>query len=298
MIPGIEHRRIRSSDGTEIAYQIRGSGPTIVLANGLGGSYFAFCHIYQALGENYRIICWDYRGIYRSQAPTDRGKLRIEDSVTDLEQILQAESVERAVFIGWSMGVQVNFEFHRRNASMMDALVVINGVSGKPFETVLHSGGLGKRAIPYLLKVIQWQSSLTGKVVRKATGWRGGIRILKTLGLASKHLDEQVFQKVCEEFGTLDWDLYCELFQNLGKHDASEQVSRVDMPTLIITGDRDYLTPPQTARAMAQTIEGSRLVQVHGGTHYIPVEFPDVVTGELRAFLSEIPLYAENCSSQ
>lgn len=40
MVPGLEHRRIAAGDGTQLAYQVRGEGPAVVLANGLGGTYY------------------------------------------------------------------------------------------------------------------------------------------------------------------------------------------------------------------------------------------------------------------
>ena len=77
MIPGLEHKRFRSFDGTEIAYQARGDGPCVVLANGLGGTFEAFRHIFATLGTRYRVLCWDYRGMYRSARPRDFGTLAV-----------------------------------------------------------------------------------------------------------------------------------------------------------------------------------------------------------------------------
>ena len=82
MVPGIQHRRVASFDGTELAYQVRGEGPAVVLANGLGGSYEAFRHIYAELGERFKILCWDYRGIFGSAAPADPATLGSSTSVT------------------------------------------------------------------------------------------------------------------------------------------------------------------------------------------------------------------------
>src|SRR3569623_3517701 len=72
MVPGIQLGLIAARDGTRIGYQVRGEGPAVVLANGLGGTYLAIRYLYAALGA-YKTICWDYRGLYTSgpaSAPT------------------------------------------------------------------------------------------------------------------------------------------------------------------------------------------------------------------------------------
>src|SRR6185503_11785474 len=52
-------------DETEVAIQLRGpaGAPAVVLCNGLGGTFEAFRYVYETLGEHYRIVCWDYRGL-------------------------------------------------------------------------------------------------------------------------------------------------------------------------------------------------------------------------------------------
>src|SRR4029079_18878730 len=59
----LNQREVRARDGTRIGYQVRGEGPCVVLANGLGGTYITFKHLYETLGD-YKTICWDYRGLY------------------------------------------------------------------------------------------------------------------------------------------------------------------------------------------------------------------------------------------
>ena len=117
MVPGLVHKSFVSFDGTRIAYQLRGpvGAPTVVLANGLGGTFEAFRHVYGALGEHYRILCWDYRGLYRSERPRDLATLSIASHCRDLSALLDHEQIGEAVFLGWSMGVQVNFEFFRNH---------------------------------------------------------------------------------------------------------------------------------------------------------------------------------------
>jgi pimeloyl-ACP methyl ester carboxylesterase len=290
MVPGLEHRRLRSFDGTEIAYQVRGRGPVVVLANGLGGFYEAYKPIYDALGERYRIVCWDYRGIFRSQVPRDRSTLAVPFHCDDLERILDHEGIDRAVFIGWSMGVQVNFEFFRKRRDRMDALVAIGGTFGSPFSSVLSSR-MVQYAIPSVLRAIRAQAPLVNHATRTLAGWNGIIPTIKRLGIVSPDLDDAAFREVLAGFATVDWRVYSHALTLLGTHDARDVLPQIDMPALIMAGDRDLLVPPVIAEQTHRAIPGSRLVMVEGGTHYALMEYPKVFGQELLAFLAQVPGY-------
>ena len=71
MVPGIQQRHRVTRDGTRIGYQVRGDGPCIVFANGLGGTYITFRYLYDAIDTGYKAICWDYRGLYSSGVSAD-----------------------------------------------------------------------------------------------------------------------------------------------------------------------------------------------------------------------------------
>jgi 3-oxoadipate enol-lactonase len=62
----------------------------------------------------------------------------------------------------------------------------------------------------------------------------------------------------------------------------------VGLPSLVIVGQEDTLTPPDRARAMAQAIPGARLEIIPGAGHLPSVEQPAAVTRSLREFLSSL----------
>jgi pimeloyl-ACP methyl ester carboxylesterase len=293
MIPGLVHRSFASFDGTRIAYQVRGpeGAPVVVLANGLGGTFEAFRHIYRALGDRYRILCWDYRGLYRSARPRDLGTLTIPSHCRDLEALLAHEGVEHGVFIGWSMGVQVNFEYFREHRHRVRAIVAINGTYGTPFRTAMASR-LTRYVIPPLLQLMRAQASLVSRVSHRAVAWDGLVPLIVRTGLASPNIDTDAMRDVAGDFKTLDFALYATQLERLGEHDARDVLPSIDVPTLIITGDKDLMTPLFTARKMNRLVAGSRLIVLEGGSHYTPIEFPHEIGGEVQRFVQTIPGYA------
>lgn len=284
---GIEQRRITSFDGTSIAYQVRGDGPAIVLSNGLGGSFAAWRHQYSLFGPHYKVLSWDYRGLYRSARPASLGALSVPDQVRDLELVLAAEGVERAVFVGWSMGVQVNFEYYRRRPDQFAGLVVLNGTFGRPFETAFGAPGV-RLLIPLLLSAMRRGAPLVEQGARAAVGWNGLIPAIQRLGLVSHTLDHQVFHDLAKEFSSLDFEVYAETMRFLGQHDAEDVLGRIAVPTLVLTGSKDVMTPVKTARRMIEAIPRAELVVLKGGTHYTAVEFPDLVNQHLRRYLGQL----------
>jgi pimeloyl-ACP methyl ester carboxylesterase len=289
---GVTQREVIARDGTRLGYQVRGSGPCVVLANGLGGQYIAFRYLYDALGA-YKVICWDYRGLYTSGVPSDRRANTVAHQVDDLTTILEAEGVQDFVLVGWSMGVQVGFESIRHHPGRVRGLLAINGTYGRAFQTVLGSRLVG-RTIPMLLRLVKAQAALAAVATKRLAGSDAMISAMKRTGLVSRTIDIEIFRAVAAGFQSIDWAIYSDLLNRLDEHDAEEVLARVTVPVTIITGDKDLMTPPATAEHMHRTIRGSRLVVIEGGTHYTPVEYPSVIVEELGRLLDRIPGWERN----
>lgn len=284
---GVEQRYLVTRDGTRIGYQVRGEGPCVVLANGLGGRYIAFRYLYDALG-GYRTLCWDYRGLYTSDAPRDPAANTVGHQVEDLVDILDREGIDGAVIVGWSMGVQVGFEAIRRYPARVRGMLAINGTYGRAFRTVMGSRLVG-RTIPMLLRLVKAQAALAGLATKRIAGSDALIAAMKRVGLVSQTIDLEIFRAVAAGFQTIDWRIYSDLLSRLDEHDAEDVLPSIRVPISIVTGDRDLMTPPSTAEHMHRTIAGSRMVVIEGGTHYTPVEYPSVIVDELGRLLDRVP---------
>ena len=285
--PEVQHKTVISFDGTAIAYQVCGEGPAVVLANGLGGTYSTYRHQYAMLGQGYKIISWDYRGLFRSGRPPSLENMTMSDQVRDLEAVLEAEETSRALFIGWSMGVQFNFEYYRDHADQFAGLVVLDGVAAAPFESAFP-GLPVKQLVPIIVAAMKLGAPAIGPVAGVVTRAPGLLCLFKLTGLAARGLDPDVFNDLTQEYATIDFEAYGETLARLGEHDASDVLPGISVPTLIITGTKDFFTPIDAIRSMSRTIPDAELVLVEGGTHYTAVEFPAEVNAEILAYLKKI----------
>ncbi len=290
MLDALQKRRLTSFDGTELCYYTGGSGPAVVLANGLGGPLGSYRHVLAELGADYKILSWDYRGLYGSGRPPQRDALSMDHHIRDMEVIMAEEGVDEAIVVGWSMGVQVGFEFYRRHPDQVAALVMLCGVAGAPFKTVPGGPAAGSLISP-LMQLGKRNSRALQVLSRRVGNWKGLVPLLQKAGFVAGSLDMDVFRQIVQDFAAMDMEIYCETLRQLGRHDARDVPKSVEVPTLLIAGERDLLTPLQVSERIHSEIDDCRLVVVKGGTHYTPVEFPDQVRSELNTFLRRVAGY-------
>lgn len=288
----IDTRRAISLDGTEIAYHVTASpapgAPVVVLANGLGGAYPAWRGQIDYLSDRYRFITWDYRGLYASRRPSpdDADAYAIPKHVEDLSAILALEGVTKASLVGWSMGVQVVLEAYRRLPSLASNLVLINGTFGRPLDTLSPLPAM-KAVLPSLVELARKVHGVATQMTRRATAQPETAAWFKRAGLIGPTLDDAVFAELVRHFGELDMEPFFRNLHAIGVHDAEAVLDTIDVPTLVITGDRDIMTPRALAQQMARRIPHAEILVVRGGTHYTCVEFPELVNLRLERFYEE-----------
>ena len=285
--PSPAEHRVVAPDGTELAWHdLEGDGPPILLCNGLGGSWMSWTHQIRYFQDRHRFVSWDYRGLYRSGPPPTPDAVTIEDHQRDALAVMDAAGVERAALIGWSMGVQVALEMFRRHPERVSHLVLVNGVSGQVWSTVLNLGIMGD-VLPPVIRSIGAMPRLAEAITRRLVSMPETITWAKRIGLAARTLDDAIFQELAGSFAELDMQLYMRTLEKLGEHDASEILPQIDVPTLVIAGDRDLFTPRSQAERMARRIPGAEIMVVPGGTHYVAVEYPELVNLRIEKFFRE-----------
>lgn len=280
--------QVVARDGTRLAAYESGlaNGPALVLCNGLGGNFGTWRPLAEHFASAWRIVSWDYRGLFGSGAPHDPEAYGIDRHCDDLEDVLAFAGVDSAVFVGWSMGVQVAFEFYRRRPEAFRALVQINGTHGRPFETAFRSGWM-RSVAPSMLAAMAHASPLFATLGPLVVATRYPLALAKIVGLASPTLDESVFLQLAREYVRLDFGAYSRIFRALGDHDTRDVLPTIAVPTLLITGEHDLFTPVELSQRMADEIPGAELMVVRGGTHYTPIEYPMVVNLRIAKFLRE-----------
>jgi 3-oxoadipate enol-lactonase len=291
-----EERRIVTSDGTGIAYEVLGTGEkTVVLANGLGGRLYAWTPFIEAFWSEYRIITWDYRGLFASDSPKSKRKLSVVHHVDDIMAILEAEKVERAVFVGWSMGVQVSLDVAASFPERVAGLVLLNGTHGH----VLSTGFQPLVSIPFLPKrlhaLLEWLqdhdevAQQLARLTRLAEipMWLGfrltaGARVGELTPLLARYMDDVLGPSFTN---------YLRLFQELDAHSTYHLLRHIEAPALVIAGMLDVLTPPYQSADIARRMPHAAYIRLWRSSHFSMLERPEVVIPAIRRFLDDRAKY-------
>jgi pimeloyl-ACP methyl ester carboxylesterase len=290
-VEGIEPRRLRSRDGTRLAYYAGGAeeGVALVFCGGLGGGIRVWQPLIERFARRFRLLAWDYRGLYAS-GPSRRRAYGIEHHARDLRQLLDHEGIEAPVLLGWSMGVQVMLEAHRDDPELARGLVAVHGTSGRPLQTAFGSDVM-ERILPPLSLVMRGAgrrlASAAPGLARSRLVAGSFVWASQRLGWMAPAIDLERFQDVAAEWLGLDLGVYAEIFQRMGEHDASDLLAAIRAPALVIAGGRDRFTPSSTARAMAAAMPAAQLELLPDATHFGLIEYPDQIASAVERFLSE-----------
>ena len=203
MLDVLQKRRLTSFDGTDLCYYTAGSGPAVVLANGLGGPVASYRHVLAELGPEYQILSWDYRGLYGSGRPNDHRAVSMDHHIRDMEMLMAAEGIDEAIVVGWSMGVQVGFEFYRRHPDQVAGMVMLCGVAGAPFSTV-PGGPLAGSLISPLMQLGKRNARTLQGLSRRVGKWQGLVPLMQKAGFVAGSLDMDVFRDIVEDFAAME----------------------------------------------------------------------------------------------
>lgn len=274
---------IERPDGTQICWYVSGArGPVVLFANGLGGPVSALRPYIDHFAASRRVVTWDYRGLYASRLGPGAG-LDMGTHAGDAAAIAEALGEPIDTYVGWSMGVQVGLELFRQAPESVKRLVLMNGTAGRPFDGVFPPAG--PRVLGGLVQAARRLSFLAPSVVRTLRAAPRADVVLKRLGFIADEFSSELYREVLLDFESLDFDVYFRLLAALGDHDAAQVLPTVTIPTLVIAGAKDRITPPHLARRLARDIPGAETFTLSGASHYAAAEYPELVITRIAAFM-------------
>ncbi len=281
---------ISSADGTPIYYSrgepARGSGKAdVVLTDGIGCDGYVWKYLRRSLGRDYRTLHWNYRGHGRTPPPRDESRVSIADLADDLADVLDDAGVERAILFGHSMGVQVTLETYRRHRERVSAMVLMCGAPGSPLGTFKGSSA-GARVLPVLRSLVKRAPRAWGSVWRAAFPTNLSMYLATRLEVNGRYLEREDFMPYLEGIARVDVELFLAMLAEAQRHDARSLLPAIDVPVLIVAGDRDGFTPASLSHAMHEAIPDAELLVIARGSHTAPLERPHLVDETVADFLT------------
>ncbi len=223
----------------------------------------------RALGDRFRLIALDLKGFGRSDAPAGRANYSMDSYARELKAVLDDVGAPQATIVGLSLGGYIAFAFLRLFPEAVDRLVLadtraeadapeaIDKRSGQQ-EQVEHEGTAGLiEAMPNALLGEKTRANkpdvvdeLRRLMDNQPSGYIGALEAMKT------------------------------------RPDSTGDLAGIGVPTLIMVGEEDALTPPEFSRSMHEAVGGSRLVVIPEAGHISNLEAPDAFNGALAEFLA------------
>lgn len=260
-------RRI-AVNGVNLAVDVRGQGPAVLFIHGYPLDHTVWEHQLAHLDGCMRVAP-DLRGMGQSDAP-DLG-YSMATYAEDLLALLNTLGVDRAVLCGVSMGGYVAFEMLRRARERVRALVLMNTRA----EADTPEGRKARDAAAAQARE-GGAESIAASMLPKM--------LARTAPAENPGLAERI--RVMME-GTPVSGILGALSALRDRPDSTALLPRLNgLPTLVIVGDDDQITPRERAQAMAEAIPGARLSVLPGAGHLSPVERPEEVTGLMAEFLA------------
>jgi 3-oxoadipate enol-lactonase len=250
----------------ELHAEVSGTGEAVLLAHAIGCDLRMWDELAPVLASRWRVIRFDARGHGRSPVP--RRPYSMSELAADALAVLDRLGVERAHWVGLSMGGMIGQAFALAHGERLGRLVLANTTS---------SYGPEGRAM--------WEAR--AKAVAE-----GGVAAVKDLAMTRYFSDDfrarhpEVVARVGARFLETPAEGYigcCDAIRDL---DFTAQLARIRARTLVIAGEKDAGTPPAMSEAIASRIPGARLTAIPGAAHLSAIEAPTAFNALVRDFLA------------
>lgn len=274
-------------DGTSLlGWHNNGRGPTVIVSNGLGVPPEAWPRLLDP-DCGYRVFGWNHRGVMGSDRPADIDRVRVEDHADDALALMDHLNVDRALFIAWSIGVNVSFEVAHRHQERVAGMLMCAGVPGATLESAFAPLLIPKP----LRKPLSLAIAKTGKtvggplnaLVRIVPKGRPLADVLRHTHLIMPWARTEDLVPWLEAFAQHDFAWYFHLFPLAGEHERIDP-GFIECPITVAAGGFDTLTSMRDVVSFAEAIDHAEVHVLHG-THLIPLEFPDEIMSMLDGVL-------------
>ncbi|MEZ4588498.1 MAG: alpha/beta hydrolase [Gemmatimonadales bacterium] len=272
---------ITTADGTEIYYKDWGAGRPVVFSHGwplCSDSWEA--QMFHLASNGFRAVAHDRRGHGRSSQPWSGNEM--DTYADDLAAVIETLDLRDALLVGFSTGGgEVARYVGRHGTSRVAGVALVSAVPPLMLRTRSNPGGLPIDGFDGLRRAsIADRSTLYRELAAGpffgynrpgATPSQGIIDAFWLQGMMAGHKSAYDCIKAFSET------------------DFTEDLAKIDVPTLVIHGDDDQIVPIDAAgRASAKLVRGARLVVYEGAPHGITDTHKDRLNADLLAFAQEV----------
>jgi pimeloyl-ACP methyl ester carboxylesterase len=254
-------------DGLRIGYERAGAGPPLVLLHGyVGDGRATWWRQIDDLCDEFTVVAWDAPGAGRSSDPPE--SFRLGDYADRLARFIETLALGRPHVVGLSFGGGLALELYRRHPAVPRTLVLASAYAGwagslapaeveRRLQQVLRLADLAPERFVGELAPTLFSDSAPADVV---AGFIANVSGFHPAGLRA-------------------------MARSIAEADLRDVLPVIDVPTLLLYGERDVRAPREVAEELHAAIAASRLVVLPGIGHLCNLEAAERFDAEVRGFV-------------
>lgn len=249
----------------------QGSGPPLLLVHGFPLDHTMWRHQITHFQGTHRVIAPDLRGF--GQTAVSPGTVTMQQHADDLAALLPLLSENRPVILcGLSMGGYIAWQFVERHRSKLAALVVCD-----------------TKAAPDTPEAKKMRLESAEKLEREGTAFLANNMLPRLFGDELANDPRPFVEETAAVILRTDPRGAAAAQRGMAERvDYRPRLASIDVPTLVLCGEKDVISPPKEMREIAAAIPGAKYVEIPGASHMAPLESPEPVNAALSEFLSSL----------
>jgi len=240
---------------------------TLILIHGLSSSSSAWFPYEKELIKRYNILSLDLRGHGKSIRPKKYRDYKIHYSAKDIYDIIKKEKISRFTFVSHSFANFVTLEFLREYPDLADSVIFVS-----------PDYAPGKRFLNWLVGKLLILTQIADYFPNKKYG--GHTNYEHYVGTSDYSI-----RRNFQEITNTGLKSYFYFLRRSCNFNAEDFLPKINIPVLIIHGDKDTIIPISCSIKMAEEIKNSRLSIVKGADHLIVLNWEKRLIKEINSFM-------------
>jgi len=209
-----------------------------------------------------------------------------EDFAADIDAVRRHIGDPPVVLFGHSFGCQVALEGYRRRREKIRGLVLLCGSAGRVTHTFRGTDALAQ-ILPGLIERVR-ANPLLARGLWGSVPPELSLRIASLTGeIDARLMDPRDLLPYLQHMADIDLLMFLRMLNEAGEHSAADLLPEIEVPVLVIGGDRDNFTPVRYAEELAKALPKGELLML-SATHVAPLEQRGAVHERIGAFLDKL----------
>ena len=236
--------------------------------------------------RGYQILIHDYRGHFQSTGKHDVKKITFPQMAKDIKDLCDFLGIDKAYMLGHSMGVNITLQIAKDYPDLVQGMVLISGTF-MAVNDIMFDSNVMEFITPFCVAGLEKYPSFVNKIWT-ASGMNPIVRnIIHSTGFNKAQVSKEFIEIYLNRVGQLGPELFFQLFNEMTKQNISASLERMEIPALIIGGQKDNVIPNHLQRTLASLLPQSETYFLTSGSHVPQADFPDLLNERMDLFLTK-----------